>query len=91
MTVDAASITRSGIPGSGIAGSGITGSGIATGPRTDPAATDPVPPPIARRRDLTPSAALSEEIRDSVRLLAGCLGAAGAAAVFLHFVTVWAG
>jgi hypothetical protein len=48
-------------------------------------------PPVAIRRQVNPSAALTEEIRDSVRLLAGCLGATGAAAVLLHFVTVWAG
>jgi hypothetical protein len=48
-------------------------------------------PPVAIRRQVNASAAFTEEIRDSVRLLAGCLGATGAAAVLLHFVTVWAG
>ena len=48
-------------------------------------------PPIARRPIVAPEADLREEIRDSVRLLTGCLGATGLLAVLLHFVTVWAG
>lgn len=53
-------------------------------------ASDEVPP-LAARHALAPGAALTEEIRDSLKLLGGCLGATIAVAVLLHVLAAWAG